>query len=294
MKQLLVTLILMMCSLNAARAGSVGFTQITLHDDPNRSLNVSIWFPTEQKGYVVVAPDHPGTTTYDRTIENAAKWWQRPRDLSRVLTYMLEKSAWRGLLDTTDVTAIGHSLGGWSVLQLAGAGFDRETFKTQCTLFPNPRVCGLSDELGLSNKQLNEPERHQLVDHRVKRVVSFDLGMARSFSPMSLNGVKTPVLILAAGIDIGDLPQAQESGYLAEHIPLQNRRYKVYEQASHFSFMQLCKDGAVDLLNQEEPGDGIVCLDGKGANREALHKQIFSDVVGFIENGHRNNTNGLR
>ncbi|MDD1779995.1 alpha/beta fold hydrolase [Enterovibrio sp. ZSDZ35] len=236
-----------------------------------------------QQGYVVAAPDHPGTTTLDQSQESATQWWQRPRDLSRVLTYMLETSAWQGQLDASDVTAIGHSLGGWSVMQLAGAEFDRETFKIQCEIFPNPRVCGLSDGLGLSNKQPNEPERNRFVDDRVKKVVSLDLGMARSFSPMSLSKIKAPVLILAAGIDIGDLPQAQESGYLAEHIPLQIRRYKVYEQAAHFSFMQLCKTGAVALLNQEVPGDGIVCLDGKGAKRERLHNQIFRDVVGFVD-----------
>ncbi|KXF83431.1 alpha/beta hydrolase family protein [Enterovibrio coralii] len=247
-----------------------------------RNLN---WLAHEfaRLGYVVAAPDHPGTTTFDTAEEKAAQWWQRPSDLSRVITYMLEESDWRDALDDSEVSAIGHSLGGWSVLQLVGAQFNRATFKAECLRYPNPRVCGLSDELGLTAKQPNEPLSSKVFDSRVKRAVSLDLGMARSFSISSLNAIEKPVLVLAAGIDIGDLPQAQESGYIAEHLALQNRRYKVYEAATHFSFMQLCKPGAVERLNEEVPGDGIICTDGKETSREVLHKQIFSDVVRFIK-----------
>jgi predicted dienelactone hydrolase len=96
--------------------------------------------------------------------------------------------------------------------------------------------------------------------------------------------INIPVLILGAGIDIGDLPQEMESGYLAGHLPQLNRRYKVYKQAMHFSFMQPCKPGAIELLEMEMPGDGIICRDGHDANRYRLHSQMFKDIYLFIKN----------
>lgn len=69
----------------------------------------------------------------------------------------------------------------------------------------------------------------------------------------------TPTLVLAAGVDIGDLPQAEESGFLADYLPRDMHQYHVYEDATHFSFMQLCKEGAIELIEEEAPSDGIVC-----------------------------------
>ena len=167
-------------------------------------------------------------------------------------------------------------------MQLAGAKIDRATFEAECLIYPNPRICGLSDELGLSQAQPAEPNEKDLSDPRIQRVVSLDLGLARSFSVGSLNDVTVPTLILAAGIDIGDLPQALESGYIAEHMPLNLRRYKVYESATHFSFIQSCKAGAVPMLEEEVPGDGIICKDGVGTSRDQLHQLILNDIVSFL------------
>ncbi|CZF86095.1 alpha/beta hydrolase family protein [Grimontia marina] len=247
-----------------------------------RNLN---WLATKlaKRGYVVAATDHPGTTTFDQAPSQAAQWWQRPRDVSRLLSFLLADSKWSNALDADNISAIGHSLGGWTVMQLAGVEIDRNELKKQCQLIFNPRTCGLATELGLDKTQPKEPETNSLKDTRIKRVVSLDLGLVRGFSVQSMTETLTPTLILAAGIDIGDLPQAMESGYLAEHLPLSTRHYKVYEQATHFSFMQRCKTGAIDLLEQEHKGDGLICKDGFGTRREALHADMLEDILWFLE-----------
>ncbi|WP_372385276.1 alpha/beta hydrolase family protein [Vibrio sp. BS-M-Sm-2] len=320
----------------SAIASDVGFTQVTLTDDPNRPLNTAIWYPTQDtsdttliadnpafigtqvikdgeiqsgtfpvvllshgyrgnwrnqnwlatelasRGYIVATTDHPGTTSFDQSPKQAAKWWERPQDMSRILDYLLSETPWKQFANAENVTAIGHSLGGWTVMQLAGARLDRSTFEANCLVYPNPRICGLAVELGLSKVQAQEPSNKDLSDPRIQRVVSLDLGLARSFSVGSLNDVTVPTLILGAGIDIGDLPQALESGYIAEHMPLNLRRYKVYESATHFSFIQSCKPGAVPMLEEEVPGDGIICKDGVGISRDQLHQLILNDIVSFL------------
>ena len=326
----------LLCFCSSAIASSVGFTQVTLTDNPNRRLNTAIWYPTRDtsyttligdnpafigtqvikdakiqsgtfpvillshgyrgnwrnqnwlatklasQGYIVAAVDHPGTTSFDQSPKQAAKWWERPQDVSRVLDYLLSEAPWKQSAIADNVSAIGHSLGGWTVMQLAGAKIDRQTFEANCLVYPNPRTCGLAEELGLDKIQEEEPDQKDLSDPRIRRVVSLDLGLTRSFSVDTLNDIKVPTLILAAGIDIGDIPQASESGYIAEHIPLNSRRYKVYEKATHFSFIQGCKPGAVSMLNEEVPGDGIICKDGVATSRDQLHQLFVNDIASFL------------
>jgi len=244
------------------------------------------WLATKlaQDGYVVAALDHPGTTSFDHSPKSAAQWWQRPKDLSRLLDWLLDSSMLRTAIND-DVTAIGHSLGGWTVMALAGAQFDRDQLKQECIAMPNPRTCGLMPELGLDKPQVGELAvslKNSLKDQRIKRVISLDLGLARSLSRDSLRKLETPTLILAAGVDIGNLPQAEESGFLAQYIPKTKHEYRVYSDAAHFSFMQLCKSGAIVLIEEEEEGAGIVCKDGGKRSREDLHQAIYQDILSFL------------
>jgi predicted dienelactone hydrolase len=241
------------------------------------------WLATRlaREGYIVAAINHPGTSSFDHSPTLAAQWWERPGDLSRLLDWLLTESALTPLIDQSSITAIGHSLGGWTVMALAGARFDREQLIQECHIKANPRVCGLMPELGLDEVQIGEPKA-SLKDERISRVVSLDLGLARSLSRQSLRLLNTPVLILAAGVDIGNLPQQEESGFLAQYIPKQKHEYIVYPDATHFSFMQRCKPGAVELIEEEEPGDGIVCKDGYGGSRMRLHSEMFQDIVRFL------------
>ena len=242
------------------------------------------WLATKlaQDGFVVASLDHPGTTSFDHSAQAAAQWWQRPKDMSRLLDWLLNESYLLPNIDADNITAIGHSLGGWTVMQLAGAQFDRDQLKQECAFKDSPRVCGLTPELGLDQPQVSEPTG-SLKDERIKRVLSLDLGLARSLSRQSLQALTVQTLILAAGVDIGDLPQAEESGFLAQYIPSNNREYIVYPDAAHFSFMQLCKPGAIEMIEEENPGDGIVCKDGNERSRDELHQVMYQDIMHFLK-----------
>ena len=114
------------------------------------------------------------------------------------------------------------------------------------SLWPHARI-------GFKHPPAGEPTG-SLRDDRIKRVVSLDLGLARSFSRQSLQSLTTPTLILAAGVDIGDSPQAEESGFLAHYIPARKQKYIVYPDAAHFSFMQRCKPEAIELIEKANAG----------------------------------------
>ena len=236
-----------------------------------------------ERGYIVAATDHPGTTTFDRSPAEAAKLWERPRDLSRLIDALLADKGLGGRIDPKRIAAIGHSLGGWTVAALAGARADATRFAEDCKTNASPRACALSHELGWDGVgDARTKLEGDLSDPRIGAVVSLDLGLARGFSPASLAAVRTPTLIFAAGIDVGGLPSDVESGYLAAGLPMTMREYVVVPDAMHFSFMQLCKPGAVEMIEKRSPGDGVACKDGGTRGRAAIHREVVERIATFL------------
>ncbi|WP_210302606.1 alpha/beta fold hydrolase [Phyllobacterium sp. 628] len=246
-----------------------------------RNLN---WLAGElvRRGYVVAAPDHPGTTTFDRRPSEAARLWERPHDLSRVIDALIADPALTGGVQAGRIAAIGHSLGGWTVAGIAGGRFSSEQMARECQANPGLRACALTAEFGIDQAATKGQLEGSLADARVGAVISLDLGLARGFTPESLGTVKVPVLTIAAGTDIGGLPAKLESGYLAQHLPATTSRYIEIADATHFSFMGICKPGAAVMIEEETPGDGIVCRDGGTRDREAIHEQVAGLVIDFL------------
>lgn len=243
------------------------------------------WLATElvRAGYIVAAPDHPGTTTFDRSPAEAAKLWERPRDISRVIDRLLASASWSAAIDAEKIAVIGHSMGGWTVLEIAGARFDAAHLKAECAHYPSITACKLFPTLQLGTDAVSQRLIQQdLSDRRVKAVVSLDLGLARGFTPESLAAIDRPLLIFAAGNDIAGIPARAESGYLTEHMQSASFRYREIADASHFTFMQTCKPGAAAIIEQEDPGDGIVCTDAGKRSRDRIHAQVSGEIIGFL------------
>lgn len=235
------------------------------------------------EGYIVAAPDHPGTTTFDQNPTEAKKLWRRPHDISRVIDFVIDSPALFGATDKGRIAALGHSLGGWTVMSLAGARFKPSLFIDDCHNHPKRGDCRLTEKLGINETLSQEKISANNRDARIRAVVSLDLGLAPGFTPQSLNAINIPVLILAAQADrLADLPAGQESGYLAAKMNPNRRQYEIIEGATHFSFMQLCKPGAENILNEESPGDDIVCQDGPHAKRSNIHQNLVSKISAFL------------
>ncbi|MDP9536196.1 alpha/beta fold hydrolase [Pseudomonas protegens] len=268
---------------DAAPSGSAHPLVVLSHGYRGNWRNLS-WLVSSlvDQGYIVAAPDHPGTTTFDQRPAEAAKLWERPRDLSRVIDKLTLDNTLAGPVDPQRIAAIGHSLGGWTVTALAGARYSPQRYLEECRLHPNPRLCQIAPELGITAHNQG-PLSADLRDPRVKAVVALDLGFARGFTPESLSTLHTPVLVLGAGVNIADMPVEEESGYLNAHLASPPSRYEVLANASHFSFMQVCKPGAVALLKEEAPGDEIICRDGDAGDRQGIHRQVAKLIGDFLD-----------
>src|SRR5947199_302300 len=81
------------------------------------------------RGYIVVALNHYRANTYDSTIAYLAnKLWQRPRDISLTISYLLNHPSWGGLIDASRIGVAGHSQGGFTALWVAGAIINPEKY----------------------------------------------------------------------------------------------------------------------------------------------------------------------
>ena len=234
------------------------------------------------QGYIVAAVNHPGTTTRNKQPAQAQALWSRPQDMVRMLDALIASPLLAGRIDETRIAAAGHSLGGWTVLRLAGGQFSPARFIKDCKLHPALGGCKLTHTLGIDRPEAAERLAASQHDARIKAVISLDLGLARGFTPQSLAGINVPVLIMSAEADSDDVPAALESGYLTENLPAGLTRAVSVTGATHFSFMQLCKPGAAALIEAEAPGEGVVCRDGGDISRATVHQRLVAETGAFL------------
>jgi predicted dienelactone hydrolase len=80
-------------------------------------------------GFVVAAPDHTGNTTLNNSNPVALSYLVRPQDISATLDAIVATGAVAGRT-SSDISAIGHSFGGYTVLSLLGAKVDNARIPT--------------------------------------------------------------------------------------------------------------------------------------------------------------------
>jgi predicted dienelactone hydrolase len=236
-------------------------------------------------GYIVAAVNHPGTTSRDRSPQAAAQLWQRPVDLSRAIDAVTAQPEKFGVVAKDRIAVIGHSLGGWTVLETGGARFDPERFAEDCKAHTQLASCTVYQQI---NPDSTAQSKARLAadwrDQRVTAVVSLDLGLSRGMTDASLATYPVPILVIAAGVPSKELPAQLESVDLAKRLPKTSSRYVEISDASHFTFMAICKPGAVAMLDEDVPGDSIICTDGVGGRPRALiQQQVISLISDFLK-----------
>jgi predicted dienelactone hydrolase len=252
------------------------------------ALGVS-WLGTAlaSHGYIAVAVNHPGNNADDDyTPQGFALWWERAKDVSTVIDKMLADSTFGSRINPKRIGGIGYSLGGYTMIEIAGSTFDLATFRELHhrrlgdksdgpPAFPN-LFFEQFDILSKTDADFQESVRHagdSYRDPRVRAVVA----IAPSGGPMSpatpLERISIPVVIIAGEAD-EVVPVASHAKYFAAHIP--SAKLIIFPGAvGHLVFLQNCTDEGRKSLDW-------ACVDGPGVDREAIHARTLEIALSFF------------
>jgi predicted dienelactone hydrolase len=164
---------------------------------------VALEHPASNVAWLTSNPISPSRTQPKNNILPASEFVDRPKDVSFVLDRLSRLNQFsntlQGKFNTDQVTVIGHSLGGYTALALAGAPLNLDYLRQFCD-DPNPVVFSPADLLQCNAADLKGsiPKLH---DQRVKQTILLNPVIGRLFDQKSLAQVKVPILMLASTDD---------------------------------------------------------------------------------------------
>jgi predicted dienelactone hydrolase len=224
-------------------------------------------------GYIVAGLNHFHANTYEREIAYLAnKIWQRPKDISLAITFLLNDPFWSAHIDSERIAVSGHSQGGFTSLWIGGARVNAEKFLAFQRRF-------------VDNKRIPERIRRELPldaapaldvhDKRVKAVFAMAPGIVQAFGmdPDGLRQLSVPAF-LTVGAGDTETPPKENAEFAAQHIP-DAQLWVIAGPVGHEIFTNECDDEGKD----EFPGS---CVDDAGVDRHVLHGQITDAALKFF------------
>jgi predicted dienelactone hydrolase len=212
-------------------------------------------------GFIALAISHPGDTSSSATVQGFVYWWLRPRTLSAAIDAILADPTLGRQIDPSRIGAAGFSLGGFSVLGLAGATVDMAQFRAACATMPSacdapPQMAPLLPQYrAMMNddpafRATETAGLHSEPDPRVRAVYAIAPAIGPAVTTESLHRIAIPVRIVYGSNDV-NVPPAYNAQYYARSIP-----------------------SATTLT--------VPAAGAPGVNRETVHDQVAADAVKFF------------
>ena len=273
---------------HAPFAPSLGKWPLVLlsHGTGGNSMQMA-WLGTAlaRAGFIAVAVDHPGdnsATDAPLTPEGMALWWERATDLSNVLDGMLADPEFGPKIDSRLIAAAGYSLGGYTVLELAGARTDISAFFDQCRQKDDSAVCHVPEMRGMGSideilQKVRKTSGESLArsgdsfrDPRIQAVFAIAPALGFTQTPESLRQIRIPVEMVV-GADDRTAPAEQNASYVRANI--RGARETILPHGTHYTFLDTCTAQGVAKLPS-------YC--GDSAQRDGVHAQVAGMAVGFL------------
>lgn len=244
-----------------------------------------------EAGFIVAGPNHPGTTSGDSTPAATPKIWERTADLSALIDRFTTDADWRHTIDTAQIGAVGFSLGGAAVMEIAGARADLEAYARYCDDYKTWDCAWFAGGRGYVDDTPIEVEKVDLRkidkarfeqsnrDPRVRAVVAVDPGLAQAYVDDSLKAIDIPLTFINLG-STGTIPKPVISDRLAALVP--QAAYVTVAEAAHFSFLPECKEGSGELLKSLGEVDPI-CEDPGKRPRGDIHAELKRLIVEALQ-----------
>lgn len=208
-----------------------------------------------RNGFIVALPDHPGNNRTDNDLaRTVANLEYRPQHIRLVIDWIYGESPFAPLVKRDCVALIGHSLGGYTALALAGGratAFARETPEQQ------PRAIAV------------------VPDARLKALVLLAPATVWFEAPGALDRLRVPMLVIEAEYD--EHTPAFHGDIVERGVPIPARvdRHTV-AGAGHFSFLDPYPES---MRTPSFPP----ALDPPGFDRAAFLVTLSAEVLAFLQ-----------
>jgi predicted dienelactone hydrolase len=236
-------------------------------------------------GYIVAAVNHPGNNALEpMTWEGFTLWWERATDLSEVLDGVLADPVLGPHVDRTRIGALGFSLGGYTVLELAGARTDLPAFLAFCHDHPTDAVCHPpemarvvdlptpgaqpSPETAASQARAGASYR----DPRIKAVFAIAPALGQAFDAKSFADVSIPIELMVGTKD-ANVPVPTNASHIATLLPA--TKLILVPGAAHYTFLPVCEPAFEKIMP-------ALCQDPPGTDRAAVHAIAISQAREFF------------
>jgi predicted dienelactone hydrolase len=241
-------------------------------------------------GYIAVAVDHPGNNgNAPLTAEGFALWWERATDLSQVLDGMLADAEFGKRIDQARIAAAGFSIGGYTVLELAGAQTDISILFNECRAHPDTAGCMVPEMHTLPGEMKTPDDILRAVrktsgeslarsgdlfsDERIGAVFAMAPALGYTQTPESLRAIRLPVEMVV-GDDDRIAPAKDNAGYLRSQI--RGAKLTILPHVRHYTFLDTCTAAGKQKLGQ-------ICEDDKAVDRDSVHAQVAAMAVSFFQ-----------
>ena len=234
-----------------------------------------------EAGFVVVLPNHPGTTSGNASAEAAVRVWERPADVTAVLDEIASNPSAYPFIDPERISILGFSAGGYTAMATSGARVDPDLLQGFCDETDHGMSdCAFLARYGVDLHALDlSPAGQDLRDPRITSAVIIDPGIVETLTDKSLSDIEIPMLIINLG-DAGTIPTGVDAGAAAQRIP--NATYSIVGDAIHFSFLAQCKPKGAEILRNEDEPDPL-CSDAGGRARADIHHELSQKIVSYLK-----------
>lgn len=227
-----------------------------------------------RRGWIVAGINHPGNTFGDNSAMGLVKVWERPKQVTAFLDWLLQQKVWSDRIDKNRIAFVGHSAGGAAAVLLAGARMSKGLFQDPVPLC-RPQPADRDDEdcaaikkidfKGFDRKDVEGDYR----DVRIRAAVPLDPAFARSFPRRQKLATPTEIIFaeklksLWGKIDARDFLRV-----------LPKARQRTIPGSVHISFISECSEKAL--------AEGIPLCVGDAGKRDAIHEETSKEIAAFF------------
>ncbi|MDW5502128.1 hypothetical protein R6Y99_20255 [Pseudomonas lundensis] len=236
-----------------------------------------------QQGVIVVAANHPGSTTGNSVPALSAELWLQTEDISALISAITAEPHWAKAINRQAIGVLGHSKGGYSAIAAIGGQVRLADFISGCRQAPQSPNCQFYTQarvdLGaLSARQFDA----DYTDPRIRFAVALDPGMVPYLLPGSLRQLKAPLLVIEPQRfepdsqipGLGGAALAKDAG----QQPIDALRLS---RGNHYDFIPLCQPNGRQILAAEEKDAEVLCA-SSNTQREWVHQKTLAAIMTFI------------